>query len=87
MVQSTRVPQAPLLLGLAGVVPFAWGAFALLMSGLADWAATRLTAGFAGLPGLNALFARWRLAPPWWLAQRLILTAPMLSCFILTVMA
>ena len=33
----TRVPRAPLLLGLAGVLPFAWGALNVLIPGFGDW--------------------------------------------------
>ena len=33
----TRIPRAPLLLGLAGVLPFAWGALTLLIPALGDW--------------------------------------------------
>lgn len=33
----TRVPPAPLLLGLAGVGPFAWGAACILVPALGDW--------------------------------------------------
>ena len=33
----TRVPLAPLLLGLAGVLPFAWGALTILLPALGDW--------------------------------------------------
>lgn len=32
-----RVPPAPLLLGLAGVLPFAWGALTILLPALGDW--------------------------------------------------
>ena len=33
----TPIPRAPLLLGLAGVLPFAWGALTELVSALGDW--------------------------------------------------
>jgi hypothetical protein len=33
----TRIPRAPLLLGLAGVLPFAWGALTELLPVLGDW--------------------------------------------------
>jgi hypothetical protein len=32
-----RIPRAPLLLGLAGVLPFAWGALTELLPVLGDW--------------------------------------------------
>lgn len=142
----TTIPKAPLILGLAGVLPFAWGALTLLVPGAQDWGiavlgprfvgpyvqlfygavilafmsgvlwgfATRapegraatgyvlsvlpalwaffmtgggeqaaglsLIAGFSGLLVLDALFARWRLAPPWWLALRVLLTGLVTLC-------
>lgn len=33
----TRIPPGPLLLGLAGVLPFAWGAGGILVPALGDW--------------------------------------------------
>jgi hypothetical protein len=33
----TRVPLATLLLGLSGVLPFAWGALTILVPALGDW--------------------------------------------------
>jgi hypothetical protein len=33
----TPIPCAALLLGLAGVVPFAWGALSILLPALGDW--------------------------------------------------
>lgn len=33
----TRIPVAALLLGLAGVLPFAWGALSILLPALGDW--------------------------------------------------
>jgi hypothetical protein len=140
------IPRAALLLGLAGLIPFVWGAASQLSPGLAEiglavagprfvgpyvslaygtvilsfmsgvlwgfatkatgaaaatgyalsvlpalWAffmvgggpaaaAISLIAGFAGLLGLDTLFWRWGLAPPWWMRLRLILTAVVLAC-------
>lgn len=137
----TPIPRAPLLLGLAGTVPFLWGAASYLSDPLAAWGADRLGPrfvgpyiqlfygavilsfmsgvlwgfatradgaraatgyglsvipalwaffmtgggpvsagmnlifGFAGLLILDAAFARWGLAPPWWMALRVLLTA------------
>ena len=33
----TRIPRAPLLLGLTGVLPFGWGALTELVPALGDW--------------------------------------------------
>jgi hypothetical protein len=33
----TRIPRPPLLLGLAGVLPFAWGALTILIPASGDW--------------------------------------------------
>ncbi|MCF6445973.1 DUF3429 family protein [Nereida sp. MMG025] len=142
----TQIPRSALLLGLAGVIPFAWGALTLVMpsamsfgmeafgprfvgpyvqlfygsiilsfmSGVlwgfstkadgqmatmgyvlsvipALWAffmtgggpvsaATSLIFGFIGLLGLDWLFWRYGLAPPWWMALRGLLTALVVGC-------
>jgi len=142
----TPIPRAALLLGLAGLIPFVWGAASQLSPALADigtvmagprfvgpyvslaygtvilsfmsgvlwgfatratgsaaaigyalsvlpalWAffmvgggpvsaAGNLMAGFAGLLGLDALFWRWGLAPPWWMRLRGGLTAVVRAC-------
>ena len=134
------IPRSALILGLAGVIPFGWGALTLLIDPLAafsvatfgprfvgpylqlsygivilsfmsgvlwgfatrangrdaaigyglsvipalyGWlmvgggptsAAVHLIAGFLGLLGLDWHFAQRGLAPPWWMALRLILT-------------
>ena len=44
----TRIPPAPLLLGLAGLIPFAWGAATYLNEGLQAWGAGMLGARFVG---------------------------------------
>ncbi len=44
----TRVPLAPFLLGLAGVLPFAWGALTILLPALGDWSFDVLGARFTG---------------------------------------
>ncbi|PRY93417.1 uncharacterized protein DUF3429 [Hasllibacter halocynthiae] len=135
------IPPAPLLLGLAGLIPFLWGAATALSPGLWRWgadllgqrfvapfvglsygtvilsfmsgvtwgfatradaraapalyglsvlpalwafffvgggptsAATFLVAGFIGLLGIDWTAQRLGLAPSWWMALRLILTA------------
>jgi len=141
-----QVPRSALVLGLAGVIPFAWGAYTLVspaaqiwgaqtlgprfvgpyvqlfygsvilsfMSGVlwgfatkasgriatigyalsvipALWAffmtgggptsaATSLIFGFIGLLGLDWLFWRFELAPPWWMTLRGMLTALVVGC-------
>jgi len=42
------IPAAPLWLGLAGLVPFVWGALTVLSPGLADWARAALSPRLAG---------------------------------------
>ena len=147
----SRVPLSALLLGLAGAIPFAWGALTLLSDGLAVWgvarlgprfvgpyvqifygavilsfmsgvlwgfatkasgtvaatgyalsvipalwaffftgggpvsAATYLIFGFLGLLGLDWLFWRQGLAPPWWMHLRVLLTAIVVACLLVTV--
>ncbi|MEQ9694560.1 DUF3429 domain-containing protein [Shimia sp. SDUM112013] len=44
----TSIPRAPLLLGLAGLIPFIWGAFTVLAPGLQDWGAATLGPRFVG---------------------------------------
>ncbi|WOI55765.1 DUF3429 domain-containing protein [Palleronia sp. LCG004] len=142
------VPPAPLLLGLAGLLPFVWGAATMLIPGLAMWtaeaigprfvgpyvqlaygtvilsfmsgalwgfatrahgqvaatgyalsvipalwafflvgggpvsAAVYLALGFVGILGLDWLFWRQGLAPPWWMALRLMLTTGVVLCLL-----
>lgn len=145
------VPRAALILGLAGLLPFLWGALTVLFPDLGLWTAqtvgprfagpyvmlfygavilsfmsgvlwgfaTRadgtlatigyalsvipalwaffmtgggpqsagmsLIFGFAGLLFIDAQFARWGLAPPWWMALRLPLSAVVLACLVIGV--
>ncbi|GAB5512230.1 MAG: DUF3429 domain-containing protein [Hyphomicrobiales bacterium] len=44
----TRIPTAPLLLGLAGLIPFIWGALTYLSPSLAQWGADALGPRFIG---------------------------------------
>lgn len=142
----TRIPRTALILGLAGVIPFAWGALTLLWGAAGQWGmahlggrfvgpfvqlyygaiilsfmsgvlwgfATKaegsraaagyalsvipalwaffmigagpdsglinLIVGFVGLLLLDASFARWGLAPPWWMALRGLLTGLVVLC-------
>ena len=43
-----RIPTAPLLLGLAGLLPFLWGAVTYLYGPLANWGAATLGPRFVG---------------------------------------
>ncbi|PSL17851.1 DUF3429 domain-containing protein [Shimia abyssi] len=43
-----HIPTAPLVLGLAGLVPFVWGAVTILNPALADWGASALGPRFVG---------------------------------------
>ena len=147
----SQVPRAALALGLAGAIPFAWGALTLLsddaaalglqilgprfigpyvqvfygavilsfMSGVlwgfatratgavaasgyalsvipALWAflftgggpvsaATYLIFGFLGILGLDWLFWSQGLAPSWWMRLRVLLTAIVVACLLVTV--
>lgn len=44
----SRIPTAPLILGLAGLIPFVWGAATYLNDPLASWGARTLGARFIG---------------------------------------
>ena len=43
-----RIPTAPLVLGLAGLIPFVWGALTILMPDWRDWGASALGPRFVG---------------------------------------
>ncbi|SFQ44863.1 Protein of unknown function [Roseivivax halotolerans] len=44
----TQIPRSALILGLAGVIPFAWGALTLLAPALAGWGQQTLGPRFIG---------------------------------------
>ncbi len=44
----TGIPRAPLLLGLAGLIPFLWGALSVLRPEVAAWGAGALGPRFVG---------------------------------------
>ncbi len=44
----TTIPRAPLLLGLAGLIPFVWGALTVLIPDLGIWTSQTLGGRFAG---------------------------------------
>ncbi|MCU0907475.1 MAG: DUF3429 domain-containing protein [Rhodobacteraceae bacterium] len=43
-----RIPTSALILGLAGLIPFAWGALTMAVPGLADWGVRALGPRFIG---------------------------------------
>ncbi|MDA0961662.1 MAG: DUF3429 domain-containing protein, partial [Proteobacteria bacterium] len=43
-----RIPKAALVLGLAGLIPFLWGALTVLVPPLADWGTRSLGPRFVG---------------------------------------
>jgi hypothetical protein len=43
-----EIPRAPLILGLAGLIPFVWGALTYLIGPLANWGAETLGPRFVG---------------------------------------
>jgi hypothetical protein len=142
----TQIPRSALLLGLAGLIPFVWGAMTTLNTDLQLWGAhalgprfvgpyvqlfygsvilsfmsgvlwgfatkttgpvattgyalsvlpalwaffmtgggpvsagMALMAGFIGLLGIDWLFWKQELAPPWWMHLRVLLTAIVVIC-------
>lgn len=48
MLRAMSIPRAPLLLGLAGLIPFIWGAVTVLRPDLGLWTAQTLSPRFAG---------------------------------------
>ncbi|KIC51987.1 DUF3429 domain-containing protein [Tateyamaria sp. ANG-S1] len=44
----TSIPRAPLILGLAGLIPFIWGAFTVLSPALAAWGLENIGPRFVG---------------------------------------
>lgn len=44
----TTIPRAPLILGLAGLIPFVWGALTVVNEPVATWAAANLGGRFVG---------------------------------------
>lgn len=48
MMRRLGIPTAPLMLGLAGLIPFVWGAMTVLLPDLADWGARSLGPRFVG---------------------------------------
>ncbi|MFP4275680.1 MAG: DUF3429 domain-containing protein [Paracoccaceae bacterium] len=153
VIDRLGVPRTPLLLGLAGLLPFVWGALTVLVPDLGPpvaravgprfvgpyvqlfygavilafmsgvlwgfatrasgetaatgyvlsvipalwaffmtgggpvWAGTNLITGFVGLLALDWHFWRLGLTPPWWMRLRVLLTAVVVICLAVTVLA
>lgn len=63
------------------VIPALWTFF--MVGGGEDRATWALIFGFLGLLGLDYGFARFGLAPPWWMNLRTLLTSLVVGCLIL----
>lgn len=64
------------------VIPALW-AFFMVGDG-ARSAALYLAVGFIGLVGIDYLFWKQRLTPPWWMHLRILLTTVVTICLFLT---
>lgn len=83
---ATRAEGRPAGVGQAlAVLPALWAFFMVTDGSVTSqvW----LAAGFAGLLLLDAAFAARGLAPPWWMRLRLALTAIVLGCLAVPVLA
>ncbi len=67
------------------VIPALWVFF--MVSDATATSAIFLAAGFVGLLFLDAMFAAWGLAPPWWLRLRVMLTVVVLACLAIPLQA
>lgn len=76
---ATRATGSAATMGyVLSVLPALWAFF--MVGGGPSAAAVSLMAGFIGLLGLDGLFWRWGLAPPWWIGLRAILTGVVVVC-------
>lgn len=66
------------------VIPALWAFF--FVGGGPTSAAIYLIAGFVGLLGLDWMFWRQGLAPPWWMALRIGLTSVVVLCLLTVVL-
>jgi len=83
------IPKSALILGIAGLLPFMFGAVVLpalwaffMVGGGPVSAGMNLIAGFVALLVLDFAFWTWGLAPRWWMALRVMLTAIVILCLI-----
>lgn len=58
------------------VIPALWAFF------MTGGSLVNLIIGFVGLLGLDAVFARWGLAPDWWMRLRVGLTSVVVICLL-----
>lgn len=80
---ATRAEGAVAATGYAlSVLPALWAFF--FVGGGPVSAAIYLIAGFIGLLGLDYMFWRQELAPPWWMKLRVLLTLIVLLCLAVT---
>ena len=80
---ATRASGAVAATGYAmSVLPALWAFF--FTGGGPVSAAVYLAFGFVGLLGLDWLFWRQDLAPPWWMRLRVLLTAIVVACLAVT---
>ncbi|MEL6168347.1 MAG: DUF3429 domain-containing protein [Pseudomonadota bacterium] len=81
---ATKAEGAVAATGYAlSVLPALWAFF--FVGGGPISAGIYLIAGYLGLLGLDYLFWRQGLAPPWWMTLRIILTAGVVMCLGVTV--
>lgn len=65
------------------VIPALWAFF---MTGIGTKASgVSLIVGFIGLLMIDAAFARWGLAPAWWMKLRVLLTTLVVACLAVSV--
>ena len=62
------------------VLPALWAFF--MVGGDTQSAILALMAGFLGLLGLDYIFAKWGLAPAWWMRLRTLLTGLVIACLL-----
>ncbi|MBT8455678.1 MAG: DUF3429 domain-containing protein [Rhodobacteraceae bacterium] len=80
---ATRAEGAVAATGYAlSVLPALWAFF--FVGGGPVSAAIYLIAGYVGLLGLDYMFWKQGLAPPWWMTLRIGLTAVVVACLALT---
>jgi hypothetical protein len=77
--------QAATVAYILSVIPALW-AF-LMVTDASPTSTIYLAAGFVGLLILDAAFAAWGLAPPWWLRLRVMLTLVVLACLAIPLQA
>lgn len=82
---STRAEGKVATTGYAlSVLPALWAFF--MVGGGAISAAINLIAGFIALLGLDYMFWKQGLAPPWWLHLRVLLSTVVVACLVIGVL-